>query len=272
MKAATTKPAAMKGSVATQPMKGNVAKANGNAGSRTKVMPNRITGKVKDWKGAFGWIEADQSISHPEAKKNGGKIYLAHEDVEEELSGIGARVSFFVYTDGKGLGAMNVKKAGAKSTSLPPNKVAGTAATKPKLGGMATSLKASAKKAAAKSAPAANLKRKRLTSEPVMGEIVQFKGKIGWIKPSESIDGIDDKDLYCTKADVVEGTPTAKGTDVEFHIYKDAKGFGADGIASNFLSAGILRPRRAGLNEQFGPLHSGECLGASVWMQLHLKT
>lgn len=202
----------MKGSVTKQPTTETVAKANGKTGTRTKVMPNRLTGKVKEWKGAFGWIVPDQSISHPESKKHGGKLYLAHEDVEEELSGVGASVSFFVYSDGNGLGAMNVRTAAAKSKSLPPNKFAGTATSKPKLGGMATmlkaaaTLKASAKKAAAKGTTKSNLKRTRLTEEPVMGEIVQFKGKIGWIKPSESVDGIDDdKDLYCTKEDLVEG-------------------------------------------------------------------
>merc|ERR1712048_1074281 len=122
-------------------------------------------------KGAFGWIVADKPISHPESKKHGGKIYLAHEDVEDELSGVGANVSFFLYSDGNGLGAMNVKpasKVGGMTTALASKPKLGGMA--PKLGGMATALKASAKKAAAKGAAAKkggpNLKRVRLTEDP----------------------------------------------------------------------------------------------------------
>merc|ERR1712048_900316 len=104
---AETKPKApMRGSAAS-----NVASSNGSTGGRTKVVPNRVTGKVKEWKGKFGWIVPDMKLNPPEAKKNDGKIYLAHEDVEEELEGVGASVSFFVYSDGEGLGAMNVRPA-----------------------------------------------------------------------------------------------------------------------------------------------------------------
>merc|ERR1712187_9488 len=132
---------------AAAPMKGSVTKmANGKSGERAKVLPNRLTGKVKEWKGKFGWIVAEQKISHPEAKKNEGKIYLAHEDVEEELSGVGASVSFFVYSDGKGLGARNVKPFAAANkfaAANTANKLAAasklTAMTKP--GGFASKLK-----------------------------------------------------------------------------------------------------------------------------------
>merc|ERR1712187_849929 len=81
--------------------------------------------------------------------------------------------------------------------------------------------------------PVENLKRKRITDEPVMGEIVEFRGAIGWIKLSETVDEIDepDKDLFCLKKDLAEGTSTKKGTDVTCHVYKDAKGFGAEEVS-----------------------------------------
>merc|ERR1719230_2325615 len=86
--------------------------------SKTKVVPQRCTGKVTEWKGAFGWIQPSTPIKHKDAAKNKGRIYLGQEDVEAELSGVGASVSFFVYSDGKGLGAMNVRPAAAAAAPV----------------------------------------------------------------------------------------------------------------------------------------------------------
>merc|ERR1719230_2078532 len=85
--------------------------------SKTKVVPQRCTGKVTEWKGTFGWIQPSAAISHPMASKNKGRLYLGQEDVEAELSGVGASVSFFVYSDGKGLGAMNVRPGAVQKSA-----------------------------------------------------------------------------------------------------------------------------------------------------------
>lgn len=159
-----------------------------------------------------------------------------------ELSGIGAAVSFFVYSDNNGLGAMNVRPSTASKPAS--NKPAATKAN-PQLGGalkvQQQHLKASAKVAAAKKAKqGAGAKpgakpgaRERITEDAVMGEIVEFKGKVGWIKLTEFVsdDIPDDKDIYCTKDDLVEGTSTKKGTVVTCHVYKDAKGFGVEEVS-----------------------------------------
>merc|ERR1712048_708011 len=98
-------------------------------------------------------------------------------------------------------------------------------------------LKATAKKAAVAKkanqgsggAPGA---RERITDDAVEGKIKDFRGSVGWIKLTDTtIEGIGDKDLYCMKKDVVEGTSTKRGTAVTCHIYKDAKGFGAEEVA-----------------------------------------
>merc|ERR1712048_264735 len=74
--------------------------------------------------------------------------------------------------------------------------------------------------------------RERITEDTVEGKIVEWRGKIGWIKLTESVDDVDsDKDLYCAKEDLVEGTSTKKGTIVTCHVYKDAKGFGAEEVS-----------------------------------------
>lgn len=67
----------------------------------------------------FGWIQASQEIEHPEAQRNQGKIYLLGEDVQEDLPGVGCAVTFFLYEDANGLGAMNVRPDAASAQSGP---------------------------------------------------------------------------------------------------------------------------------------------------------
>jgi len=64
-----------------------------------------------DWRGKYGWIQPAEPIDHPMAMRHGGKIYLGSDDVQEELEGVGAAVTFFVYVDESGVGAMNVRPA-----------------------------------------------------------------------------------------------------------------------------------------------------------------
>jgi len=78
-------------------------------GGRKLVSTKRIRGTVLDWFDKFGWIQATQEIDHPEAHRNNGKIYLLAEDVQEDLPGVGCAVTFFLYQDANGLGAMNVR-------------------------------------------------------------------------------------------------------------------------------------------------------------------
>lgn len=72
----------------------------------------RITGKLIEWKGKYGWIKPTEAIDHPDASKRGGKVYIAQEDVEEEVQVKGV-VSFLTYVDETGLGAMHCKAASA---------------------------------------------------------------------------------------------------------------------------------------------------------------
>merc|ERR1712048_941089 len=186
----------------------------------------------------------------PESKKHGGKLYLAHEDVEVELEGVGASVSFFVYADGNGLGAMNVRPATALKTPATPAQKFKTAATAAvatsTLKNLQTKLKATAKVAAAKKATTTlkgpqkpggkkasgpKLAKERVTTDAVTGEVVSFKGKFGWIKLTEEVDEVEeDKDLYCAKEDVAEGTSLEPGTAILCHVYKDSKGFGVEDV------------------------------------------
>eukprot|EP00434_Breviolum_minutum_P018912 symbB.v1.2.016678.t1/scaffold1275.1/size127301/6 len=75
----------------------------------------RHSGSVLQWKRKFGWIEPDESLDHPEAFKNNWRIYVNVLDVSSGVLYSGARVSFFVYSDGKGLGAEDVQLEGKKN-------------------------------------------------------------------------------------------------------------------------------------------------------------
>merc|ERR1719219_1526740 len=92
--------------------------------ARQRILPTRCTGRITDWKGKFGWICPDTVINHPEARLHKGQVYLSQMDVEAEISGVGAHVSFFVYADGTGLGAMNCRPAYAVPVMPPIRKPA----------------------------------------------------------------------------------------------------------------------------------------------------
>jgi len=87
-------------------------------GKRTPLGGPRATGKVIEWKGTHGWIQPTKPVDHPLAAKHKGRVYLSQEDVKEELSGVGASVSFTLYTDASGLGAGDCKKAVFKETGI----------------------------------------------------------------------------------------------------------------------------------------------------------
>lgn len=80
-------------------------------GPRRLVSTKRIHGTILDWHDKYGWIQAAQPIDHPDAARTEGKIFLAAQDVQEGPPVIGAAVTFFMYLDENGLGAMNVRQS-----------------------------------------------------------------------------------------------------------------------------------------------------------------
>lgn len=56
--------------------------------------------------GHYGWIMALDDIEHPDAKRNGGRVYVSARDVEEGMPlQAGDLVDFSLYVDRQGLGA-----------------------------------------------------------------------------------------------------------------------------------------------------------------------
>merc|ERR1712217_586142 len=79
------------------------------------------------------------------------------------------------------------------------------------------------------------LPRTRITAEKFTGTVVEWKGKYGWIKPGEPIEHAlaskNKGNLFASISDLEGGltelTPEAM---VEFHIWEDSTGLGAEEI------------------------------------------
>jgi hypothetical protein len=156
------------------------------------------------------------AINHPEAKLHKGQVYLSQMDVEAEISGIGAHVSFFVYSDGTGLGAMNCRPAHAAPVVMPPIR-------KPAM---------VVKEAFAVPGGTATGTKQRVGTTKVMGAIKVWKGGFGWITPDQPVaHPLFRGQIYVKSSDVVGGQPMEAGTRVQFYVYIDSQGVGAEECA-----------------------------------------
>eukprot|EP00927_Polykrikos_kofoidii_P012643 TRINITY_DN1546_c0_g1_i1.p1 TRINITY_DN1546_c0_g1~~TRINITY_DN1546_c0_g1_i1.p1 ORF type:complete len:352 (+),score=47.57 TRINITY_DN1546_c0_g1_i1:87-1142(+) len=205
---------------------------------RAKVLATKVTGRITDWKGRFGWIQADQPIAHPDAAKRGGKIYLSQLDVESEISGIGAAVSFYVYADGSGLGAMNCGPVGgpvSRTIQKPPQ---------PATKGASSALSHAGGAARQPAGP-----RKRASIAPISGVIKQWKGAFGWVVPLTPFKHPAYRgQIYLHAKDLggIHPSQLHDGLSISFMVYEDVQGLGADSIkiegAGSLAPTGLPRP------------------------------
>ena len=202
---------------------------DGKGATRTKVQTEgRVTGTLTEWKGSFGWIEPNEPVDHPDAGKNRGRIYLAHEDVEAEISGVGAEVTFLLYTDGRGLGASQLRPASGPGARKPIEKVASS------YGGKAGGKGKGKGKLRRPSGP--NLPRETVSEDPVMGEVLEWKGSYGWIKLTEPVEHPssekNDGKIYIHKQDLVDVEELEAGALVQFVLYSDSSGLGGQAVST----------------------------------------
>eukprot|EP00927_Polykrikos_kofoidii_P056621 TRINITY_DN50720_c0_g1_i1.p1 TRINITY_DN50720_c0_g1~~TRINITY_DN50720_c0_g1_i1.p1 ORF type:complete len:346 (-),score=52.35 TRINITY_DN50720_c0_g1_i1:172-1209(-) len=209
-------------------------KARGGASRpRTKIVASKITGRITEWKGTFGWIAPDKPIAHQDAVKHQGKIYLSQLDVESEISGVGAAVSFYVYADGSGLGAMNCGPVGApvaRSISKPQH-------------GASSAASALAQSTGGGRQPAGP--RKRISNVPISGILKQWKGAFGWIVPIENVRHPSFRGQIYLHAKDLGGIKPAQlhdGQQVTFTVYEDIQGLGADNIKIDGVESFPPRP------------------------------
>merc|ERR1719476_890173 len=78
------------------------------------------------------------------------------------------------------------------------------------------------------------LPRTRLSAEKFTGTVVAWKGKFGWIKPAEEIEhekaSLRSGNLFAGMDDIVGTESLDVGATVEFHIWEDETGLGADEV------------------------------------------
>lgn len=176
--------------------------------NRRPAVKGRVTGSVTEWKGKYGWLATDTPIIHAEARMKGGKIYFSQEDVLEVISGVGAHVSFYVYADGSGLGALNVVPADSPTTK---KKI-----TKPK---------ASIPKPKAKATPG----RKRVSEDLLYGKVKSWRGGFGFVTPVSPVDHpLFTGSLFLHSNDVALPEQVKEGKKVSFYLYTDPQGLGAE--------------------------------------------
>merc|ERR1712039_201945 len=77
---------------------------------RERLTAEKFTGEVVSFRGKFGYIQPDEEVDHPDAKKKDGKIWVSVNDIEGDELTVGQTVSFHIYTDASGtLGAEEVE-------------------------------------------------------------------------------------------------------------------------------------------------------------------
>jgi len=233
-----------------------------------------MTGTIYDNRGAVFWIKMDGEIDHPdyEAKKRrNGHLYCHESDVVGELPLINAKITFCPYSDATGFGAEMIqvteqgdgvkpvrekKTKEAKGEGKGKGKEAkgeGKGKKKP-LGGTFAERNAKLKKkkqgkgkdkgngkgkgkkesTEPKGPSGPDLPRERVTDEAVMGEVLSWKGRIGWIVPSDpsSMPEGDKHNgkIYCHRKDLIDHETLEKGATVQFHIFKDESGLGCEEV------------------------------------------
>mmetsp|Transcript_77124 Transcript_77124/g.193974 ORF Transcript_77124/g.193974 Transcript_77124/m.193974 type:complete len:293 (+) Transcript_77124:85-963(+) len=81
------------------------------------------------------------------------------------------------------------------------------------------------------------LPRNRITAEKFTGTVTDWKGKYGWIQPAEEIQhekaAKHQGRLFVSKDDIEGGEELTPGTAVEFHIWEDSTGLGAEEVVAS---------------------------------------
>lgn len=225
-------------------------------GARERILAKRVTGKLIRWRGQMGWIKPTEKIDHPEAERHKKGIYLHEVDVKpgHQLHQ-GAQVTFFVYSDEDGLGAeqcmlsKDPMPAAAEKLGLKAKLQTGVKALGKGNGAVASSQKTSmvqkmrlkrrrrsklVKGSVEKIKGGPDLPRERVTTIPVTGEVIEWKGKFGWLSCSEEIKhektSKHEGKIYLHEKDILAGAPLSAGQPVEFHIYADSSGLGAEEV------------------------------------------
>ena len=77
-------------------------------------------------------------------------------------------------------------------------------------------------------------KRERISEEPITGNVVEWKGKYGWIQPSTTIDHEKahkrEGKIFVSISDLLGADALEVDSIVQFHLYVDDSGLGAEEV------------------------------------------
>jgi len=86
-------------------------------------------------------------------------------------------------------------------------------------------------------AKGSDLPRKPVLTEPISGEVIEWKDSFGWIKPDVAINHKDagrrEGKIFVGKSDVPENVQMAAGVKLSFAVYEDMMGLGAQDLQAN---------------------------------------
>lgn len=237
---------------------------------RTRISVDKFTGHCGAWKGKYGWIVPGEPIDHPLAHLHNGSLFVGQNEVEGGVLTEGAPCEFHIWEDETGLGAEEVieigpppkgfvgksgAKGGAAKGYVPyipayPVASAGNGWSAPSYGkggwgaispvintyakGPSGTGKGKFDKGMGKGTGGHKLPRTRISVEKFTGTVSAWKGKYGWITPAEEIShemaSKHNGGLFCSINDVEGGEALTEGATVEFHIWEDATGLGAEDV------------------------------------------
>mmetsp|Transcript_42171 Transcript_42171/g.78426 ORF Transcript_42171/g.78426 Transcript_42171/m.78426 type:complete len:173 (-) Transcript_42171:132-650(-) len=78
------------------------------------------------------------------------------------------------------------------------------------------------------------LPRERISESPLIGEVLEWKGKYGWLKPQEPIEhakaGRHGGKIFVSQADLVGVQELTVGRLCQFQLFEDSSGLGAEEV------------------------------------------
>mmetsp|Transcript_86467 Transcript_86467/g.149609 ORF Transcript_86467/g.149609 Transcript_86467/m.149609 type:complete len:133 (+) Transcript_86467:2-400(+) len=122
-------------------------------------------------------------------------------------------------------------KSVALTMKQQPKKVAAKAQATP-VKRLVQSVAAAAPEPDAKKVKKHDLPRERLTTIPTTGDVLSWKKAFGWINPHEPVDhpkaSMRKGQVFVSKKDLVGMSELTTGQIVQFHVFADESGLGAE--------------------------------------------
>lgn len=145
---------------------------------------------------------------------------------------VGTTVTFFIYSDRSGLGAERASLAEADPDNAMDAQVQNVKAPLKRLPAPKASAapKAAATPSVGKKA-SPNLPRQRITDVPTTGEVLRWNKGYGWIRAHEPIhhpQAKPDGSIFVGQGDLQGITKLEPGMLVQFHLFTDSSGLGAE--------------------------------------------